>query len=86
MKVSVLNLRSNIFHVLENEPFENFYAKSTKEEGWRCSVNSGKIRYLRRDPFLDDPLANIFSVNEQDPNLAAETQASSHNPNLAIEA
>ena len=42
--------------MLENETFENFFAKSAKEEGEGFQKLAEKIRYLRRDAFVDDPL------------------------------
>ena len=42
--------------MLENETFENFVARSAKKEGEGVQKIAGKIRYLIRDAFVDDPL------------------------------
>ena len=42
--------------MLENEAFENFFAKSAKEEGAGVQKIVEKICYLRQDAFVDDPL------------------------------
>ena len=44
--------------MLENETFEIFFAKSAKEEGERgFRKQQKKPTNLRRDAFVDDPLA-----------------------------
>ena len=37
-----------------------FFAMFAKEEGGGGSENSGKIRYLRRNVFVDDPLVVAY--------------------------
>ena len=44
--------------MLENETFENFFAKSAKEEEGRGSENSRKnLLSQTQDAFVDDPLS-----------------------------
>ena len=42
--------------MLENDTFEKFFGNSAKERGEGEGVQkiAEKIRYLRRDPFVDD--------------------------------
>ena len=56
--------------MLENETFENVFAKAAKEErGWCGDVRKieEKIRYLRRDAFVHDPLLSVFMANKKKP-------------------
>ena len=60
MKVSILNLFDLAFKhfsywLLENETFENFFAKFAKEEGAGIQKIMEKIPYLRRLAFVDYP-------------------------------
>ena len=40
----------------------NFFAKSAKEEGEEVQKIAEKIRYLRRDTFVDDPLVSCNKI------------------------
>ena len=46
--------------MLEDETFENFFAKSAKEEGGGVQKMVEKTRYLRRDAFVDNPLLHYY--------------------------
>ena len=55
-----LALKNFSYGVLENETFEKHFGKPAKEEGGGVGEEgfqkiAEKIRYLRRDAFLDDP-------------------------------